>query len=299
MSNDGLLLCRLEHLGLLELSGKDARTFLQGQVTNDVRLLDGRRSHLSAYCNPQGRLLALFLAFAHQDHLHLQFQNSLLEAVQKRLMAYVLRAQVQIRRNSEIVKFGIYGHGATALLSALFTPLPDMAEWDLVTLDKCTLIRLPGQQTRYEILSNASHAPSIWSALAQKSTTVNLAFWEWLDIEAGIPEIYPTTQGLFVPQVLNLEQLGALSFNKGCYTGQEIIARTHYLGKVKRQMYATNTVTSCVAGDVLYDALGREQGHVVRVAPHPKGGYALLVEKLVTQSSATLTVHGQPLEDSV
>lgn len=119
------VLCDLSHLGLLEINGADAYTFLQGQVTNDVKQLNGERAHYSGYCNPKGRLLALFLAFAHRNHLHLQMPKALIEPIAKRLRMYVMRSQVTILDVSEsIIKIGLQGENATALLNKLFASVP-------------------------------------------------------------------------------------------------------------------------------------------------------------------------------
>ena len=109
-ATNNTILCDLSHLGLLEISGADAVTFLQGQVTNDVKLLTGTNAHYSAYCNPKGRMLALFLAFAHADHIHLQLNRELVEPILKRLKMYVMRSKVEIKDVSDsIIKFGING----------------------------------------------------------------------------------------------------------------------------------------------------------------------------------------------
>lgn len=278
LSDQDNVLCDLSHMGLLELEGADAVSFLQGQVTNDVKLLNGSNAHYTGYCTPKGRLLAIFLAFAHNGHLHLQMPKVLLESITKRLKMYVLRSKVNIQDMSEqVFKFGISGHNATELLAKLFPSLPQQP-LQLETHTNGVVIRMPGDTPRYEVYSNIEHAQQLWSSLAKDCKIADADYWEWLEIQAGIPAIYPETQEAFVPQMLNLDVLNAINFKKGCYTGQEIVARTHYLGTVKRrtQLAQSNNAVSTGA-DVINDK-AEIVGKVVRCAQSPAGHYDLLVE---------------------
>lgn len=298
------VICDLSHLGLLEIDGADAFTFLQGQVTNDVKQLNGAQAHYSGYCNPKGRLLALFLAFAHRDHLHLQMPSALIEPIAKRLRMYVMRSKVNIKDVSEsIIKIGLQGPDATALLDTLFDSVPQNA-FDLITHENAALIKLPGKIARFEIFTDLENAKNIWQSLSKQSKTakqikiVSPDYWEWLEIQAGIPEVYPTTQEAFVPQMLNLDLLGGINFKKGCYTGQEIVARTHYLGTVKRrtQLAHTDTSTQPEAGADVISSNQEIVGKVVRCAAAPDGGYDLLVEaRLESVETGQLMVGSQTL----
>lgn len=292
------VLCDLSHLGLLEINGADAYTFLQGQVTNDVKQLNGERAHYSGYCNPKGRLLALFLAFAHRNHLHLQMPKALIEPIAKRLRMYVMRSQVTILDVSEsIIKIGLQGENATALLNKLFASVPKNA-YELATHDNGTIIKLPGNKPRFEILTEAENAPRIWQTLAQQAKTVNAQYWEWLEIQAGIPEVYPATQEEFVPQMLNLDLLDGINFKKGCYTGQEIVARTHYLGTVKRRTQLAHVETNMQpnTGDDVLNTNGEIVGKIVRCTPAQNGGYDLLAEiRLESVEAGQLNVNGHIL----
>lgn len=280
------VLTDLSHLGLLQIDGDDRVSFLQGQVTNDVKLLTGTNSHYTGYCTPKGRLIALFMAFAHQDHLHLQLNRTLLEPIMKRLKMYVLRSKVSITDMSDsVIRMGLAGPDATALLQEVFKQSPETIH-ELVSLPDVTLIRLPGEVPRYEIFTSLEHAERIWNALSQASTIVGAPCWDWLEIQAGIPEIYPSTQEAFVPQMINLDVLGGINFKKGCYTGQEIVARTHYLGKVKRRTLLLHIPEAHVseASKVsvnlpVYSSRSEEPaGVLVRVAPSPNGGWDALAE---------------------
>jgi hypothetical protein len=298
ISENDHVLCDLSHLGLLEIDGADAFTFLQGQVTNDVKQLDGARAHYSGYCNPKGRLLALFLAFAHRDHLHLQMPRTLIEPIAKRLRMFVMRSKVNINDVSEsIIKIGLQGAHAAELLNALFASVPQNA-LDLVTHDNGALIKLPGSTPRFEIFADIENAKKIWQALSVQSKTVTADYWEWLEIQAGIPEVYPATQEAFVPQMLNLDLLNGINFKKGCYTGQEIVARTHYLGTVKRrtQLAHIDTKTPPDVGDDVVNDNQEIVGKVVRCVAAPNGGYDLLTEaRLESTESGQLMFAGNVL----
>lgn len=289
----GNVVCDLSHLTLLEVSGADAVSFLQGQVTNDVKLLDGQHAHYTGYCSPKGRLLALFLAFAHQDHLHLQLPTSIAEAAAKRLRMYVMRSKVTISDTSDrIVKLGLNGQDATQILSEHFSELP-ATHYAITTLEKATLIKLPTVtgHDRYEIFTTSEAAYSLWDALKQKATPVGKECWDWLEVNAGIPEIVPATQEQFVPQMVNLDLLNAINFKKGCYTGQEIVARTHYLGTVKRRTFLMHVSGERKpnAGDKVTDTNQNEVGQIVRTAPHFTGGFDVLAElRIEAQQAGTV-----------
>jgi len=292
------VICDLSHLGLLQLGGADAAAFLQGQVTNDVKQLNGQIAHYSGYCNPKGRLLALFLAFAHQDHIHLQLPRDLIAPIAKRLKMFVMRSKVEVQDVSEsIIKIGLNGAKAIELLSALFSKIPQH-DYELVTLENGALIKLPGKQPRFEIFTDISNAPTIWNSLAHHAKTADAAYWELLEIQAGIPEVYAKTQEEFVPQMLNLDLLNGINFKKGCYTGQEIVARTHYLGTVKRRTQLAH-IDSDIApnpGDNILNSNGDAVGKVVRCAPSYSGGYDLLAEaRLESVETGLLNVNGNTL----
>lgn len=301
-ANDHII-CDLSHLGLLEINGADAVTFLQGQVTNDVKFLDGSTSHYTGYCSPKGRLLALFFAFSHYNHLHLQFSRELVAPIMKRLKMYVMRSKVEITdTTTSIIKIGLSGENAAFLLESLFVQVPKN-EYDLVTLENGALVRLAGSKPRYEILTSAEHATTIWNSLKQHCMPVGKACWDSLEIEAGIPEIVSKTQEDFVPQMLNLDLMNAINFKKGCYTGQEIVARTHYLGKVKRRTLRGQIESSDLpeAGDDILNSTQEVVGKIVRSAPATDNKADVLVEVrldnvvLDKPELSKLTWHDKPL----
>ncbi len=294
---DDTVICDLSHLGLLQVQGVDAVTFLQGQVTNDVKKLDGNRAHYSGYCNPKGRMLALFFAFSHQDHIHLQMPKALIESISKRLKMYVMRSKVEIQNVSDsIIKIGVSGPNASTLLQSIFSKLPT-EDYDLVTLENATIAKLPGNSPRYEIFTDITQAQFIWDSLSPQAKTADAQYWEWLQIQAGIPEVYLATQEAFVPQMLNLDLLDGISFKKGCYTGQEIVARTHYLGTVKRRTYLAHTKAQVQPNDDVLNTKNEVVGKVVRSAQAPLGGYDTLLElRLESAETGALTIAGSSID---
>ena len=183
------IICDLSHLGLLQIQGEDAITFLQGQVTNDVKQLDGHVAHYTAYCSPKGRMLALFLAFAHYDHVHLQLPKELVASIAKRLKMYVMRSKVEIIDVSEsIIKIGLSGQNATDLLKPHFSTIP-RTDYELVSLENGAILKLPGALPRYEIFTDLNSGKLIWNDICQHTTAVGAPCWDWLEIQAGIPEV--------------------------------------------------------------------------------------------------------------
>jgi folate-binding protein YgfZ len=293
------IICDLSHLGLLEISGEDAVSFLQGQVTNDVKLLNGSNSHFTGYCSPKGRLLALFFAFSHHQKLHLQLNHKLLEPIAKRLKMYVMRSKVNINNVSDtVVKIGLNGDEVPALLAPFFTHIPTQA-YESFSTEIATLIRLAGKSPRFEIICGTERAKEIWQSLKAKCKPVGRTCWEWLEIQSGIPDIFLQTQDEFVPQMVNLDFLEAINFKKGCYTGQEIVARTHYLGKVKRRTLLAhlNTTTPPQAGNDVLNANNEAVGKIVRSATAPNGGYDVLAEiRLESIEAGNLLVNDAQLQ---
>ena len=273
-TQSGTILTDLSYLGIIGISGEESQTFLQGQTTNDVRL-PAERAQYNSLCTPKGRMLASFMLWRDDNGYLLQLPASLQAAIQKRLTMYVLRAKVKIRDASEeFVRLGIAGIDAEQVLQRRFGSLSA----DALGVSRhaaATIIRLGA--TRFEIITKAEQGPALWDELGKEAQPVGSARWEWLDIQAGIPVILHQTQEHFTPQMANFEALGGVSFTKGCYTGQEIVARTQYLGKVKRRLYLAHldSDSSPLPGDELFGA-EQSAGMVVNVQASPGGGFDLL-----------------------
>lgn len=270
------------HQGLIRVSGEDAQSFLQGQFTNDTREVTESHSQLSAYCSPKGRMLANFRIFLHQGDYFLQMPRDTHETVLKRLPMFVLMSKAKVTDASdEVICIGLAGDCAGSLLQQKLSAIPDVPG-AVVQHGEITLIRVPGEPARFEICGTVDAVTALWGELAKEAQPANRDYWSLLDIRAGIPTIYRQTADAFVPQMTNMQQIDGVSFTKGCYTGQEVVARMKYLGKLKRRMYlaSVDSATRPRPGDELF-APGSDSaqgaGKVVDASPSPNGGYELLV----------------------
>ena len=291
------VLCDLNQFSTLKASGEDTQTFLQSMLSSDVREVTEQHAQFSSLNTPKGRMLATFLIWRSGADYFLQLPHSLCPAMHKRLSMYVLRSKVKIEDVSEQqLSLGLSGKDAASLLQTILIDAPqdEMA----VTQNAQTSIIHLGQQ-RYQINTTRQHAPVLWQSLSSGARPAGSACWDWLIIRAGVPVITPATQEQFVAQMTNLELIGGVNFKKGCYPGQEIVARTHYLGKLKRRMYLAHLGgnTPPQAGDALYSAEmeGQPSGMVVNASPAPGGGYDLLAVLQISSREAH-TVHIQSLQ---
>ena len=292
-SRDGGIVAPLAHLGLIECSGDDAQSFLHGQLSNDVKQLTPGRSEYAAYCSAKGRMLANFLLWQEAQTYFLQLARSLVPAVQKRLGMFVLRAKVKLLDASESrLILGLAGNAARAALQEFFPVLPQQAHQVVRDPANGTLIALPG--ARFQLVAEAESAERLWRKLTAVLRPVGAPCWEWLEIRNGLPLITPATKEQFVPQMANMELIGAVNFQKGCYPGQEIVARTQYLGQLKRRMVLAHVAgeTPPQAGDELFSSEldGQASGMVVNAQAAPEGGYDLLAV-VQTASIARAMLH--------
>jgi len=278
-ARDGAVICPLAHLGLIACSGEDAQTFLHGQLSNDVKVLTPGRSEYAAYCSAKGRMLANFLVWQDEAAYYLQLSRSLLPAIQKRLAMYVMRSKVKLTDASDSrLVFGLAGSAAKGALQDLFSVLPREVHEVVHDASNGTLIALPGN--RFQLVAEPEVAERLWHKLAASLTPVGTPCWEWLEIRNGIPLLTAATQEQFVPQMANMELIGAVNFRKGCYPGQEIVARTQHLGQIKRRMVLAHVAGEVLPqpGDELFSSTldAQASGTVVNAQAAPDGGYDLL-----------------------
>ncbi len=276
----GNVLADLSDLSLIRARGADTQNFLNGQLSNDLRRLDVTHSQLAAWCSPKGRMLVIFRLLRRGDDTLLQLPTSLLEPTLKRLRMFVLRAKVTLESaEDELVSFGISGPGAEKLLHDATGFVPGEINGS-ETRDEITIARLPGPHPRFEIIAPVEVAKKTWNGLKDKTRPVGPPVWAWLDIMAGIPGVHPETSEAFVPQMANLELVGGVNFKKGCYPGQEIVARMQYLGKLKQRMYRAHVESGDLPrpGDDIFapDFPGQSAGTVVTAQPAPDNGFDLL-----------------------
>jgi folate-binding protein YgfZ len=280
-AHQGNVVAHLSHLALLKIEGEDSLNFLQGQLTNDIRLLDGIHTQYAGYCTPKGRMLALFLAFAHSGHYHLLAPMEQLDFLIKRLRMFVMRSKVTIQdKRDEIVVLGCAGHQMPALLAERFKQVPQQGH-QMVTHDNATIIRLPSEHPMFLLFTSTSLCDGLLADLLTQAQPVGKAAWDALNIQAALPQVVSATQECFVPQMLNLDALNGINFKKGCYTGQEIVARTHYLGTVKRRMQIAHLAQpmNIQPGQPVHTANSQDAvGMVVNAAPSIHGGTDVLIE---------------------
>ncbi len=276
----GDVVAALSDYAFIEASGPDAAAFLQAQLSNDVRALDAEQSQLSGYCNPKGRLLAAFRLLRIGDRYLLRLPAEILEPTLKRLRMFVLRSQVQLEDvSAQTAAIGVAGPAAEARLRETAGTLPAQVD-GAVHAAGAVLVRVAGAIPRFELYGPTEAIAPLWDALATAATPVGPAAWALLDIHAGLPTVRASTMEAFVPQMVNLEVIGGVSFKKGCYPGQEVVARMHYLGKPKRRMFLAHLAEAAPpprAGDELFRA-GESQssGRIVDAQPAAEGGSDLL-----------------------
>jgi len=234
---DNIVLADLCHYSLIEASGDDVVDFLQGQLTNDINQVTESIGQLSAYCNPKGRILANFRIFKRSNRYFLRLRSDICEPTLKRLRMFIMRSKVElIDRSDELSRMGIAGLNATKQLATMFATLPENSD-ESITENDITIIKLAGTLPRYEAHGTTEKIKELWEILQKDATAIGENSWNLLTIRAAIPEIVSETVEAFVPQMVNLQAINSLSFTKGCYPGQEVVARMHYLGKLKRRLF--------------------------------------------------------------
>jgi len=272
----------LRHLGVIRARGTDAASFLQSQLTNDVLTLGPDRARLAGFCSAKGRLQASFwVVRPAPDELLLICAADLLAPTLKRLSMFVLRARCKLDdASAELPLLGISGAGL----------VPGGAHpWQVQDTPLGKTIRVPdaGGQPRCVVVGASAAALPELPSLA-------LDTWRWLDLQAGMPLIQAATVDKFVPQMLNFEIVGGVDFKKGCYPGQEVVARSQYRGTIKRRMFLFDSDGDAAPGAELFDARdpGQPAGMVVNAAPNPEKDCSLLAEvKLAAVADGKSQLH--------
>ncbi|MFC5301135.1 YgfZ/GcvT domain-containing protein [Azospira restricta] len=272
-ARDATVVAPLTHLGVIRVGGEDAKSFLHNQLTSDINHLAADGAQHAAWCSAKGRMLASFVVWRDGGDYLLALSADLQAAIAKRLQMYVLRSKVTVA-DAGLALLGLSGPQSPAALQAAGLPRPEPMK--SAAADGCAVIRI--DDARQLIAVPAERAAAVWAALAGTARPVGLPAWRWLDIRAALPLISEATKEHFVPQMANFERIGGVSFHKGCYPGQEVVARTQYLGKVKRHLYRLRSDAAMAAGDELYSEAVPDQscGMVVSAAASPAGGHEAL-----------------------
>ncbi|HXZ47690.1 MAG TPA: folate-binding protein [Usitatibacter sp.] len=294
-ARDHAILADLSHNALLAATGDGASAFLHGQFTNDVQALQPGAAQWNGWCSPKGRLIATFLLMRRAEGFLLMLPAELAPPVAKRLGLFVLRSKVRVAEASaSFVRLGFAGKTAGVIIARHwgFTPDPLRS----VEKDGATCVAIDGE--RFVILVAPERAPPLWETLALNATPAGPDAWEGSLVRAGIPAIVAATQEAFVPQMANFDLVGGVSFKKGCYPGQEIVARTQYRGILKRRMALVHLAGESrpMPGQSVYGAAFGDQaaGTIANVALAPGGGFDALVVAQVESIAADDLRWGSP-----
>jgi folate-binding protein YgfZ len=277
--------CRLSGQGLVRAFGPDAAAFLQGQLTNDVLSIGTGRARLAGFCSAKGRLQATFVVWSGgAEEFFLVCPAGILAATLKRLSMFVLRAKCKLTdASAEIALWGVAGAPAEALTAGAEV-------WDKRDVSGTgTVIRLPdGASIRRALVAT----PAGSDAAPVAAPPLSLDAWRWLEVESGIVAIEATTVDRFVPQMVNFERVGGVDFQKGCYPGQEVVARSQYRGTTKRRTFLFDCDVVPEAGQDVFAAgeTGEPAGTVANAAPRPAGvgGSALVELRLAALAAPSL-----------
>lgn len=266
---------RLADWGVIRAAGEDAKTFLHGQLTQDVLALDERSARLAGYCSAKGRLLASFVMWQRGPaEVLLACSADLLPATLKRLSMFVLRARCKLSdASAEVPLWGLAGSAAGSA-----------APWARTPQGEADLIRLPDA---------AGVGRALWAGPgAPESPALSADAWRWLEVHSGIPRIVAATVEQFVPQMVNLELVGGVNFKKGCYPGQEVVARSQYRGTLKRRAFLFEAGAPAAPGQELFAASdpGQPAGMVAFAAPAPDGSgrFGVLAETKIALAADAL-----------
>ncbi|PIY28301.1 MAG: folate-binding protein YgfZ [Comamonadaceae bacterium CG_4_10_14_3_um_filter_60_42] len=273
----------LTHTGLIRAEGEDAAKFLHGQLTNDFSLLGLSEARLAGFCNAKGRLQASFIGFkrSHTDIL-LLCSPDLLATTLKRLSMFVLRAKVKLVDASD--EFLVYGlAGSTVAQATGLAPDDSDKAWRKTDIDGISVLHL----------YPADGVPrALWVAPADTSAPAGAVLtaeqWAWGEVRSGIATVTQPIFEAFVPQMLNYESIGGVNFKKGCYPGQEVVARSQFRGTLKRRAYLAHADQALKAGDELFAADDASQpcGLVVQAAVAPDGGFDAIVSMQISAFEA-------------
>ena len=277
-AQEGNIITDLSYLAVIKITGTDAAGFLQGQFSSDIKTLADGGVQPSAWCNPKGQVLASFLITRRHDDYILLLPGQMQDGFIKRLRMYVLRANVTIAGGGQSLRcLGIKHEGE---LSPLSRVLPDSATTgSAVSQGERILVPMPISSKRWIMIGSDDALRETWPKLTQTFTPVGSHYWELFDIVDGLPWIGDATKEAFLPQFLNMDCMQTVSFNKGCFPGQEVVARLQHRGKVKQRMMIVNMDNTADArpGAKVYRN-GEEQsvGTIINSARHPAGSMSAL-----------------------
>ncbi|MDE2132489.1 MAG: folate-binding protein YgfZ [Betaproteobacteria bacterium] len=272
---------------LIRATGDDAQAFLQGQLTQDVAALDPDRVLWAAHCSPKGRMLASFLLWKQDRDIWLDAPDELADAALRRLRMYVLRSRVTLEdARAAWARFGLCGTPDAGFWEAVGCPsAPPAGRHDR----QSEIMRVTLSPERLLLVVPAAQADRWRTRLSEWMALGTPEDWIRAAVRDGVAEIRTATQDEWVPQMLNWDLIGGISFKKGCYTGQEIVARTHYLGKTKRRLLRFRSAGRAEIGQPLYGPdPAAPAGKVALTAPTDEGTELLAVVQLEALAAGPL-----------
>lgn len=269
----------LSHLGVIRAEGEDSAKFLHGQLTQDFSLLGLSEARLAAFCSAKGRMQASFIGFKRSPtEILLLCSRDILPATLKRLSMFVLRAKAKLTDASD--DYAVYGLAGDAIESIAGGVKSAWAKADMGDATVVHLYPADGVPRALWLAPVAQAAPT-GAALSEPD-------WAWGDVRSGIAMITTPIVETFVPQMLNYESVGGVNFKKGCYPGQEVVARSQFRGTLKRRAYLAHGDAPMKAGDEVFQAADESQpcGTVAQAAPSPLGGFDAIVSLQVAAMEA-------------
>ncbi|WP_163557093.1 folate-binding protein YgfZ [Halomonas sp. NO4] len=295
---DGTVVCPLVHLGVIDVHGADAERFLQGQASAQVSLANGEFAPLTVFCTPKGRMLAnAQLLRVAPDHYRLLLHRGLVAPLADHLGKFAAFYKAELEPRDDLALIGLIGKEAEALAEVRLDLVPPPV-WHQAGDADVQLLTHPGPRPRQLVCLPAERAEAAVTQLASQATLVGNAAWCLHDIQAGLYWLTPHHRDALLPQMINWEALGGISFKKGCYTGQEVVARAHFRGQVKKRLFRAQLEGDSLPapGAAVTDANDKAQGEVLAAELDAYGQAEILAVLSTKEEIGPLSVDGQRLK---
>lgn len=304
----GNIISNLSQLATIEVSGQDAEEFLHGQFTSDIKSLNKDNFQFSAWCNAKGQVISNFYILRYQSGFLLLIPVDQCEKFTSRLKMYIMRSDVIVsNKSNDLIRIGVSANDHNDLINNIVKDIPEN-ERSLVCTETYTCLHIVDNKSRFILIGEIDAITKIWQQLTTNMTPAGTHQWQLLDILAGLPWLSESCIEKFLPQYLNLDVLNGVSFEKGCYPGQEVIARLRFRGEIKRRLFLASIqqdITPLVGDDLCLSDNDRSVGKIINVQPHPELGFVFLtvaeiesVKKgniiLQNSDSNVLTFHSFP-----